>query len=271
MEPVEYKYYQLVKGKMVPGKIVNGKLERVLHVKEKTVLSKYSEDQPRDERGRFGSTDGESTPGKLPDVQPMSKEQEINFNSFQVAQDFTSDNNPTFARGLHDYTGNDYYRINNELRGVKTSQPELSEKQREIMDSQIQSIDRLMASAPGLKEEITTYRGLSNGYQVLNTPIGGTFTDKGFSSTSTDFKTATSFTNNTANLSPDPVVLEIVSPVGTQGINVQSFFEDNPSFSAGNEIRGLEKEWLLPRDTTYKVTGWQAEKGYTRVKVEVVQ
>jgi hypothetical protein len=57
MEPIEYEYYQLVNGKMLPGKVVNGKLQLKAVAPD---LAKYSEDQPRDAHGRFGSGGGAS-------------------------------------------------------------------------------------------------------------------------------------------------------------------------------------------------------------------
>jgi hypothetical protein len=61
MEPVEYEYYQLVKDKMIPGKIVDGKLVRDTAKSTDPDLLKYSPDQERDERGRFTAGGGVET------------------------------------------------------------------------------------------------------------------------------------------------------------------------------------------------------------------
>jgi len=57
MEPMEYEYYKLVNGKMLPSKVVNGKLQVVNKSLDPDLL-KYSPDQERDARGRFSSGGG---------------------------------------------------------------------------------------------------------------------------------------------------------------------------------------------------------------------
>jgi hypothetical protein len=57
MEPMEYEYYKLVNGKMLPSKVVNGKLQAVNKSLDADLL-KYNPDQARDPRGRFDSGGG---------------------------------------------------------------------------------------------------------------------------------------------------------------------------------------------------------------------
>ena len=58
MDKLENAYFQLVKGKLYPGKIVDGKLVRDTDKALEADLAKYNPDQERDSHGRFGSGGG---------------------------------------------------------------------------------------------------------------------------------------------------------------------------------------------------------------------
>lgn len=183
---------------------------------------------------------------------------------------FSVDNYKEFEDSLIKYTNGsgDYSLVNSILRGgYKASEKEALKANKIISD-----IDALISKAPVLDKPIITFRGLSLdkfSEEYLNTlralKPGDTFTEKGFSSTSLGEEVATGVARGTGYYSkPEfPVrglVLEITNPVGAKGIFPIGFRTNvTEKFAKG------ESEWLLPRNTKFKVT--EVTEGKIKVTV----
>jgi len=116
-------------------------------------LLRYSEDQPRDDNGRFGS--GSETSAALTDTE---------------------------AKSVDLFQGTGYGRINGGARQAGGVDPSTK--------ADIKSIDSAIAKQPGLSNDVTVYRTLSLADQfevedfLKATPDGAFFSDHGFCSTS---------------------------------------------------------------------------------------
>ena len=162
----------------------------------------------------------------------------------QSAKGFNATKYPNKLASLEKYTTGThpiYPTVNNYLRGVlKLQGKELNNEVKTV----VKDIDELMKAAPGLESPIITYRGITNkdfSDQLLKLEPGDKFTEKAFSSTSFNIETAIRFGGFAKG-----VMLKITNPAGTKGIHPNSF--------APGIIKNAEQEWILPRNTTFKVT-----------------
>jgi hypothetical protein len=167
----------------------------------------------------------------------------------QRAKGFTSESYPEQLDSLINYTNGsgDYSLVNIGLR-----QPGFWKNEKDIqkVTKITKDIDALIKNAPVLDTPITTFRGISEKEIVdnlLELKVGDVFTDKAFVSTSLNPKIGTRFARDKG------VVLEITNPVGTKGI-----FPIGYRAEVGEKLAigpGAESEWLLPRNTKFRVTG----------------
>lgn len=169
------------------------------------------------------------------------------------------------------YKGTGYVHINKELRKPgylqkrfdtllaqvgpdapvwKTSPMQWPENVAKAMDE----LDRLVTKNM-LTEDMLVYRGLSSA-KVYSAPVGATFSDAGFASTSIHRPVAEAFAQRAPKTG---VVLEIEAPAGTRGAFVTNL---DPAFPAG------EFEFLMPRGTTYQVI---ANDGAGTIRVRIVE
>lgn len=128
------------------------------------------------------------------------------------------------------YTGNAYASLNGQLR----QNQKLSAKNKKLMDD----INKTFALPEvKAKDNLTVYRGITS-TQLQHLPIGGTFTNKGFVSTSSDAYEASKFAGSNGAL------MEIRVKKGQPALSVKdvSTFPD-------------EKEVLLPAATQFTVVG----------------
>lgn len=128
------------------------------------------------------------------------------------------------------YTGNAYASLNGQLR----QNQKLSAKNKKLMDD----INKAFALPEvKAKDNLTVYRGITS-TQLQHLPIGGTFTNKGFVSTSSDAYEASKFAGANGAL------MEIRVKKGQPALSVKdvSTFPD-------------EKEVLLPAATQFTVVG----------------
>lgn len=196
----------------------------------KTIV-KYSEEQERDERGRFSNGGGY-----------------VALSQMQRDAGVTKENFPEHEEAVVNYTNGSgwFSTINDSLRGNY----EPTEKEQETIDKYVSSLSSLIAQSPPLKEELVTYRGIRDGEfadSLRTAEVGDTFYDEGFVSTSMDRDFAGTFRDaeNTG------VVLEITNPVGSQGFIPMAYrTEPNPEMTQGGE-----KEFLLPTESSFRVTG----------------
>lgn len=198
-----------------------------LHVKIPAKL-KYSPDQPRDERGRFGSGGGTATatPTPMTDKEFFGiwRSNHIPGTGYGPETDAIRGPHAADSAAVLEYTGQGYYRINGGLRADAWADPSSVEEIKKLDDwTHSDTLDR-----PTL-----LYRTGSNQTdQQVPTTIGTQFTDKGFVSTSA-----------TAAFEPSEISHE-------QGIVIEA--PQGTPFGTGTFG---EREVILPRDSTFEVTG----------------
>ena len=166
----------------------------------------------------------------------------------QREKGFTSDNFPEQLDSLIQYTNGsgNYSLVNTGLR-----EPGFWETQKTIDKASkiAKDLDILIKEAPSLSTPITTFRGISEkdiADSISKLKVGDTFTDKAFVSTSLNPKIGTRFARDKG------IILEIVNPAGTKGVFPIGFrAEVGKKLATGP---GAESEWLLPRNTTFRIT-----------------
>ena len=191
-------------------------------------ITKYDEDQPRDEAGRFSSNGGGGDNRTYSEVV-----RERNLIEEQVA--------------LRAYTSYDFLSINTALRNDKA----------EVQGTTITALDRLIATQPPLTESVTVYRGVvgSIAEELSQLEEGDTFTDKAYSSTSLQESVAEHFgsTGGFRDYDTPTLKLSITIPEGSRVLNVDSY-------SAANGLtERQESEFLLPRGSTFEVQGFDED------------
>jgi preprotein translocase subunit YajC len=148
---------------------------------------------------------------------------------------------PTHTKAISNYTGSWYVELNRALRdGVKAEQ--------------IKYCDRLDAAlAMGtLDRPAVMWRSGSSKFDK-STPVGMEFTDAGFGSCSIDEGTAFGWGNS------GKVLFEIRALPGTRGAYVETV-----------SYHKHEKEFVLPRNTRYRVAAIRTESLRTVLTVDVV-
>jgi hypothetical protein len=144
---------------------------------------------------------------------------------------------------LMNYKGSGYVQINNELRGIKTTTASQNLTAAEL-PVHIARIDKAMKVAPGLPEDIITFRGIKPDANLeatlLSLKSGDIFGEKGYSSTSMDKSTA----HAGAFGGREGWQLTIQNPAGTKGVMLDGIIHGNA---------GYESEWLLPKNTHFEV------------------
>lgn len=151
------------------------------------------------------------------------------------------------------YTGDDYKNINDSLRGKDTATAQnaqvISTLTSALQDSQ-------------LSENMTLYRGTSItalGSELMNLSpeelVGESFTESGFTSTSTDDYMARYFATN-YNYNSRPMIMTIDARVGDHALNVTPISQ-HPS----------EQEILFNRDTSFTITRAEVIDGVLNITV----
>jgi len=203
-------------------------------IKRKSDIKKYSEDQPRDELGRFGSNGGESsneTGGKeYPNVDTAA---------------------PHEAAAVENYAGSGFQTINESLRsGDNIDQSTANE---------IATLDAVIASAPPLEKDTQLYRVVSGDIAttLMSLNAGDSFTDKGYSSTTQSVRIARAETGYRSAANEQTAVLNITASAGTSALDVNRYMPDGEN--------NHEREMLLPRGTTYEVDRVEGSNIYVKV------
>lgn len=206
-----------------------------------TFVLKYDEDQPRDEAGRFSSDGSGGGAEAVSDAQA--------------------------AVSLRMYTSYGHDIINNSLRGTRDASAVQEETQRSIA-----GLDSLINNYPALPEQTTLYRGISgdiaNDFKSLQP--GDTFTDKGYTSTTSEEYIAQKFGNESGRFGNAPYVnLVIEAPAGSKALNVDEYvnskYISGEGRYEGNFTPRNESEFILPRDATFEVTKNEGNNLYVRL------
>lgn len=135
---------------------------------------------------------------------------------------------------LKNYTGSMYVDLNSRLRNDKP--PAKADKK------DFEQMQKAFASA-ATSDPINVFRGV-NGAQFANLKPGESFTDKAYTSTSTNKDTANVF----SGYGDSQAILNIEVPKGSRAISAESF-----SAFKGNNGKG-EGEIILDRNGKYEVT-----------------
>lgn len=151
------------------------------------------------------------------------------------------------------YTGDDYKNINDSLRGKDTATPQ-NEQVINTLTNALQESE--------LSENMTLYRGTSItalGSELMNLPpeelVGESFTERGFTSTSTDDYMARYFATN-FNYNSRPMIMTIDARVGDHALNVTPISQ-HPS----------EQEIMFNRDTSFTITSATVVDGVLNITV----
>lgn len=151
------------------------------------------------------------------------------------------------------YTGDDYKNINDSLRGKDTATPQNAQ----VIDTLTNALQE-----SELSENMTLYRGTSItalGSELMNLSpeelVGESFTERGFTSTSTDDYMARYFATN-YNYNSRPMIMTIDARVGDHALNVTPISQ-HPS----------EQEILFNRDTSFTITSATVVDGVLNITV----
>jgi hypothetical protein len=149
---------------------------------------------------------------------------------------------------LTDYIKKGYLFVNGFLRKRESMGAEDVKIQEEKQSGKIAMIDSMFEKAPALDSDTILYRGLSGviADKLKDAPIGSTFVDKGFVSTTEMIEIAKDFTS--VGGSTKRAVLSITVPSGTKAMKVSRFLKDEPRAA-------LELETILPRGLKFEITG----------------
>jgi SPP1 gp7 family putative phage head morphogenesis protein len=144
---------------------------------------------------------------------------------------------------IEEYAAGGYTRINGTLRGLTEEQMRTvnwTDRLRARIPQEIKSLDEVIASAPRLKEELVTYRGVQGelAETLSGLQAGDEYTDLAFMSTSKNPKVAEAFA-----FGKNGKVIKIINPEGTQGLDMTDFIDD-PEYEA---------EWVLPRGSKLRI------------------
>jgi hypothetical protein len=220
-----------------------------------------------DEGDEFEAVVGSDKPAVVSIPEPLNTRSDEAVSeqlNFQRAQGFTAENNPPqWDMAVTAYTDGSgrYNDINGYLREGEMyfDQVDMSPSEQTETLGYIASLDSTIDAAPPLSEDTLTFRGIAEeaAYDFLNLEIGDQFTEAGYASTSWDRRVAENFARE------DGVVLQIVNPAGTQGLAPLGY-----QMNVINQY-APEKEWLLPRGTTFDVISKRDNIITVRVNNEV--
>jgi hypothetical protein len=144
---------------------------------------------------------------------------------------------PEYKRPLELYLSSEYKLINEALRDPLIST--------QGIEGEISDLDEVINNAPTLESPLLAYRGVNDSMTGFfgNLKVGDVFEDKGFVSTTLDPEIAHQFTGS----SMFSKILQFHLPKGTKGLF--------PEYFLGDEVYSWkEREFLLPRDSKFKVT-----------------
>jgi hypothetical protein len=154
---------------------------------------------------------------------------------------------PDETEAVRDYINSGYLFINGFLRKRDLMGEADLKIQTEKQGKKIELLDSIFSKVPPSMEETIVHRGLSGviADQLKNSPVGSTFVDKGFVSTTRMFEIAEHFT--TMYPTNKRAVLSITVPAGTKALGVSRFFKGDPKAA-------LELETILPRGLKFEIT-----------------
>jgi hypothetical protein len=161
---------------------------------------------------------------------------------------------PSQLKAVEDYTSGsgDYSLVNTSLRDPADFATWGSPKQKQAAQNIIQELDSIIQKAPALDADTLTYRGIYGDAVegFLNLKPGDVITDNGFVSTSLRKKVAENFARVDTAVRNPGIVIEIINPAGTKGVFPIATRID---LEKPLPFKNSEREWLLPRNTSFEV------------------
>lgn len=212
-------------------RIYSGKSVRITDViQHKSTVAdivKYSDDQPRDDHGRWTSGGSYTS---IDDIKDQERFLETMRSSWKLPDDQ--------RKAVQYYIGNGYDTINSYLRGQAN---DIHSNTGSLLKNEVESIDKAIADST-LPRNLIVYRGIDLAEVVGNKElrVGSKLSDRGFVSTSLNKNLAEWFARENSPMTYNkPSVIQISVPKGTNGLR-------------GNMV---DREILLPRGSTLEVTG----------------
>jgi hypothetical protein len=193
----------------------------------KSKMLKYSEDQERDDHGRFSG--GGTNPA-------MTK------NQYDT---------------VHEYTRDGYRNLNETLREGNR------EEVKDALESeQVKNLDALIATH-SLAKDTVVYRGVKlnddqrwsyGNYTDWNyVNVGDILQDEGYTSTAKSYSEAEKFMSFGGHFG-QPIMFKITVPAGSPALDVNAAMKDYESKNGSSLFYPYESEILLPRQTRLEVT-----------------
>jgi hypothetical protein len=200
------------------------------------VLAKYSPDQPRDENGQFASVDGGSSQYKPIDDNELIRAGHLRLSNLSEEE----------KSALYSYVQNGFTDMNYALRNPNYSVSQ-DEDEEEIIKDNVNTLIGLIDRNEPLPTDSLLYRGVHSGSRWEGLQVGDRFVEKGFSSTSSDLRTAKDFGSK---------IMEIQAPAGTKALET--------SLATNYGVR--EKEVILQAGTEFEVVS-NEKNGVIKLRV----
>ena len=222
---------------------------------KKKMLEKYSDEQPRDERGRFASSGtGKLEPIETQPVQPFALKA-------KYPDNFLSTLTTNEIEAVRTYQGNGYLTINGLLRNGDQSKW-VDEANKPLAEERIKNMDAAIQKAPSLPENSSVFRAIDAGviYDLEEKGgVGQIFTDKGFTSTTIlDMREMSSEAYKPYE-NRGQVIVEIQMTDKTSGLLVDKVHDEQSLMNLNMDLR-LEREVILPRGTSFSYQGYDETK-----------
>lgn len=222
---------------------------------------RYDADQPREDDGKFGEGGGGTKPNDdspeeydTPDDETIMTQRdpvEVEALIEGEQQAYVDRLSQAKIEALDSYTAGGHEDMNKILRGGPPPPPKLDREEFERVEIETDRVLAAIQKAPGLKEEVTVYRGANlkslgiKNEQSLESLVGKDVFDDGIVSTSFDANLASDFASG------NEVLFEIKVPAGVRGLAVGQL----SNF-------GSEREFLLGPGG-FRVTGVKDSEGTT--------
>ena len=176
-----------------------------------------------------------------------------------------------FLDGAYYYMGGGAEEVNSWLVGLKSDAEGATKRDEKWFNAVVKTLDKLISLSPKTKKDMVVYRGVDKRtknnklYDMLsNLQPGDEFDNAAYSSTSIVESVAQYFKGRAGYL------LEIVVPKGSRGFFADPAsgrkVEDEEAYSNPESFSEMEAEFILPRNTVFKVISREGDK----IKVVVV-
>lgn len=211
------------------------------------VLSKYSPDQPRDENGQFASVGGGTTEALASGWNQDVWKPPIPDVWRQAGHITLSGLSEEEKDALNSYVAMGYINMNYSLRNPNNSFAN-NENDEQITKNNVNNLIALIDRNEPLPTDSMLYRGVQPNSRWRDLEVGDTFVDKGFVSTSGDWRTSTFFGSQR---------FYIEAPAGTKALDT--------TVASNGGVR--EREIILQAGTKFEVVGKDGGNGPIRLRV----